>query len=363
MFSDGGKTKHYHQQLRRQTSSGSTGMPITVYWDASDYFSTVLPLWRKRMLYYGIHPEDRFINFTLNAFNSNGKSENVLYKQLSANELSINVTHILNTGSFKEIVGIIDSFAPKWLYIQPGILQKLIYAFEQLGTKPHKSLTYIESVGELLSTELREKAVDFFEVPLSNMYGSEEFNGIAYECPYHNMHILTDCVFVECLDRKGVARLGSGEIIVTSLTNRYMPIIRYNLRDVVEIESIQGECPCGSVEPIIAIIKGRSSEYILIDDSVELSSYLFAGAIAEINNQFSDIISRYCFIYSKGIRELICHIELAHDRASWFQNVKLAILKLIKERITEEASLNFDVVLGVPKRSFAMKQRSFQIIE
>ena len=35
MFSDGYKAKYFSQQLRRQSSSGSTGVPVNVYWDLS----------------------------------------------------------------------------------------------------------------------------------------------------------------------------------------------------------------------------------------------------------------------------------------------------------------------------------------
>lgn len=59
MFSDGYKTKYFNQQLRRQSSSGSTGVPVNVYWDYKDWYASNLCLWRKRQEWYGIRPSEK----------------------------------------------------------------------------------------------------------------------------------------------------------------------------------------------------------------------------------------------------------------------------------------------------------------
>ena len=42
MFSDGYKSKYFNKQLRRQSSSGSTGVPVNVYWDSIYYYSSTV---------------------------------------------------------------------------------------------------------------------------------------------------------------------------------------------------------------------------------------------------------------------------------------------------------------------------------
>ena len=58
MFSKGYKTKYYLGDLKRRSSSGSSGEPITIFWSQEDYLSSVLSLWRKRYCYYKIKPND-----------------------------------------------------------------------------------------------------------------------------------------------------------------------------------------------------------------------------------------------------------------------------------------------------------------
>lgn len=57
MFSDGYKSKYFSQQLRRRSSSGSSGIPVNVYWDNRDWYAANMSVWRKRIQWYGIHPK------------------------------------------------------------------------------------------------------------------------------------------------------------------------------------------------------------------------------------------------------------------------------------------------------------------
>ena len=50
----------------------------------------------------------------------------------------------------------------------------------------------------MLFDDLREQTSNVFKHALiANMYGSEEMNGIAIECPFHNMHVISENVYVE----------------------------------------------------------------------------------------------------------------------------------------------------------------------
>ena len=96
MFSDGYKSKYFNQQLRRQSSSGSSGMPVNVYWDYKDWYASNMSLWRKRWQWYGIKPGDKYVMFTLNAFNVKVNGETVYYIKKPENVLSVNVSLIQN---------------------------------------------------------------------------------------------------------------------------------------------------------------------------------------------------------------------------------------------------------------------------
>ena len=235
MFSDGYKLKYFNQQLRRQSSSGSSGIPVNVYWDYKDWYASNMSLWRKRLQWYGIRPNDKYIIFTLSAYNLRADGETVYYIKEPQSVLSVNISLMQNEEQYRKLIDIINEFDPAWLYIQPFVLNKLINIYKKYNIKKPSALRYIESIGELLTLDLRRRAIDFFKVPLANMYGSEEMNCIAYEYPDTHMNILDDNVFVEVMNRNGINQYGEGEAIITNLNNVAMPLVRYNQGDLINV--------------------------------------------------------------------------------------------------------------------------------
>lgn len=136
MFSDGYKSKYFNQQLRRQSSSGSSGIPVNVYWDYMDWYASNMSLWRKRLQWYGIKPSDKYVVFILNAFGIKNDGENVYYIKEPENILSVNVSLMQTDSSWFKLIDVINEFEPKWFYIQPSILNRLIHAYMRTGKTP-----------------------------------------------------------------------------------------------------------------------------------------------------------------------------------------------------------------------------------
>lgn len=310
MFSDGYKSKYYSQKLRRQVSSGSSGTPVTVYWDECDWYASNLSLWRKRWEWYSIKPSDKHIMFTLNSFGVKSDGETLLCTYDPSGILWVNSSVLINDSGLNNLIDKIDEYQPMWLYIQPSTLDRIIRYYMKTGRTPPKSIQYIESVGEILSDDLRNKALNLFAFPINNMYGSEEMNGIAFECPYHHLHILEDNVYLECENNGNVSN-EVGNVILTNLNNYSMPLIRYSQGDRIVLSKTQDIiCPCGNKTNRIDIIRGRSMSYISLRDGMEIDSYIMLDIIAEVNNLVGNIISEYRFIYSKSLKTLDCYFTL-----------------------------------------------------
>lgn len=364
MFSDGYKSKYFNQQLRRQASSGSTGVPVNVYWDYRDWYASNMSLWRRRFRWYGIKPAEKYVMFTLNAFNVKSDNQTVYYMRESTNILLINVSLIQNEKGYEKLIVIINEFEPKWLYIQPFVLNKLIQAYKRTGKSPPRTLRYIESVGELLASDLRKRASEFFEVPLANMYGSEEMNGIAYECPEHHMHVLTDNVLAERINKDGIRNYGSGQTIITGLNNTAMPLIRYNQGDMYVLENSGGMCVCGSNEPIVEMIKGRSFENIILNDGTEINAFLLLEVMAEVNNMFNFVIRQFEYIFIKSVKTLQCHVLVEKNNSTtWFTNIAEAVQQVFKEKIGFTDHISLVVLKGDVKFEHSLKPQILKIMQ
>ena len=364
MFSDGYKSKYFNQQLRRQSSSGSSGVPIVVYWDYQNFYSSNLSLWRKRYKYYSIHAQDRFVSFNLNSFNVKADDKCFYYIVDPSNVLSINVTMIHRENNYKMMAEIINDFNPTWMYIQPFVLNKLIQVSKKYGIGIPTNLKYIESVGELLPELLRQDAIDFFNVPIANMYGSEEMNCVAFECPEHHMHINSDNVLVECMQNGSIFQNGSGEAIITNLNNYAMPLIRYNQGDQITIDYNDKLCTYSSCEPIISIVKGRSIDRILLERDYEINSYMLYEIMAEAYNHFGGGFKNYKFVFSKSSKQLQCTIEADSSiNDGWKKSITQELYNIFSNKISPDIHIVFDVSFENTLEWNGGKHKILEVIE
>ena len=335
MFSDGYKTKYYNEQLLRQSSSGSFGIPINVYWDYNDWYASNLCLWRRRREWYGIKPSDKKVVFTLHAYGKEYNGQSIFYQEIR-NTLYINMSLVQNDHQIECVVKQIIDFSPTWIYIQPSILEKILRFDYQLSSHFFEKLSYIESVGELFTCELRRKAQDVFKVPIANLYGSEEMNGIAYESPMGVMSILDDNVFLEINSDDIAKSTDRGEAIVTNLHNKAMPLIRYCQEDIISIKH-SSEGPNNLVN-----VFGRVFDTIHIYD-YEINGILLAEIISETNNVFYDSIIEYSYVYDENSKSLTCNIVLQTEFNNWKEYIKKHIKDLFAQKVYPNQYLFFNV--------------------
>jgi len=112
----------------------------------------------------------------------------------------------------------------------------------------------------------RRRIEEVFRCPVTNRYGCEEVSLIACECERHDgLHINADGVYVEILRDGRPARPGeAGAVVVTDLTNRAMPLLRYQVGDVAVLE--EGRCRCGRGLPLLQRLEGREADYVVTAD-------------------------------------------------------------------------------------------------
>lgn len=141
----------------------------------------------------------------------------------------------------------------------------------------------IISTAMLLHDWQRTVIEQVFDCPVTNRYGCEEVSLIASECELHQgLHINADSVYTEVGSCGGevVNHLDSnlttsqpynptGKLLVTDLTNRAMPLIRYQIGDVVV--GSDRVCRCGRGLPVLERIEGREADYVLTPSGALIS--------------------------------------------------------------------------------------------
>jgi phenylacetate-CoA ligase len=134
--------------------------------------------------------------------------------------------------------------------------------------------------GELLTAPLRS-ALATLGCPIRDVYGSNEFNLIAWECPARagTYHICDDAVVLEVLgpDGRQVPIGQAGEVVITGLHSFAMPFIRYRIGDL----AVRGpdRCPCGSPCSTLLSIQGRTIDIFHLPKGQYLHPWTIHNAV------------------------------------------------------------------------------------
>lgn len=124
---------------------------------------------------------------------------------------------------------------------------------------------------ELLPQDVRRKINSTFGVELFDQYGSAEFGTFAWECQEHNgYHMDIESVVVEFLKNgENISPGEKGDIVVTSLFNFAMPLIRYSIGDVGSYSFEQ--CACRRGLPLMRDIEGRADDFLVLPSGTTIS--------------------------------------------------------------------------------------------
>lgn len=102
-------------------------------------------------------------------------------------------------------------------------------------------------------------------VPVVSTYQCDEVLRLGFQCERREgFHLSLDAVAVRVVDRDGnaVGPGGTGEIVISTLTNRATVLLNYKLGDIVTMGA--SPCACGRTLPTIRCIQGRAEDVVLL---------------------------------------------------------------------------------------------------
>jgi phenylacetate-CoA ligase len=166
-----------------------------------------------------------------------------------------------------DLVAAVDRYRPVChLFLSNPLLIALEQHFESTGADPAEVFKHCKGAtvgGEPLSPRL-QRLVNGWGLELFEVGGLGE-SVTMVDCRAHDgMHAWEDHVLVECLDPRDdtpVADGVVGELVVTVLTDPFLPLIRYRTDDLVTIK--RDRCVCGRSHARIKIM-GRKTDQLIV---------------------------------------------------------------------------------------------------
>jgi len=282
-------------------SGGSTGQPKYVFYDQHEYDHTCRTL-AYSMEAAGLGDGDVIANLFV--------AGNLWSSWLSV-EKAISYTKAISVpvGSnlpLENIAGYLQDFQVTAVVGLPSFLVKMA-EFIRAGKGKYKvPLKHIFYGGEYVGEEM----VKFFEGVFPGVkvrsagYATADAGVVGFQCPHcvkGHHHLFTSSQFIEFVDQDTLAPVKDGEIgelVVTGLSKKHMPIIRYRVGDLGRW--LMKTCACGRKERLFEIL-GRCDDRIHVG-----GAHLFVNDIQEAIGKVPDLSFNFqVVIAKKGHRDTL----------------------------------------------------------
>ena len=266
---------------------------------------------------------------------------------------------------------LLQDFQPAGLAATPSFALHVAETLREQGGDPcGLGLRYGIFGAEPWTEQMRRALERAFGCPAADVYGLSEIvgPGVAGECEARaGLHVADDHFLPEIVDpASGDPRPPGqeGELVLTTLTKRAMPLIRYRTGDVTTLA--MEPCACGRTSARIGRIKGRSDDMLIIKGvnlyPSEVESPLLA--IEELEPHYQLVVDR-----TATLARLEVHVEAARallDGCGGFDpaHPRLAALqRRVSERLHKAIGLAVEVRLVEPRTIPRSEGKAVRVVE
>jgi phenylacetate-CoA ligase len=174
-----------------------------------------------------------------------------------------------------------------------------------------------------------------FQVPVFNRYGSREVGVIGAECDAHaGLHVNELDMVVEATPGPD----GHGELLVTNLNNFGMPLIRYRIGDVGQIDT--APCRCGRAGARITRLFGRSSDFFTNAEGRKIHGEYFTHLFYGL-----DGIARFQLV-QETLSEF--QLKIVRNPDHWQDSTERFLRDELRKVFGDSMQLQIDHVDGIP---------------
>jgi phenylacetate-CoA ligase len=269
-------------------TSGTTGQRVQFLVDRPSNVLEFVYYWR-HWNWAGYRLGACFAEFS-SSFFSKEKTKLTTYYQRLTNRLLLN-SRTMSDAKVRAHLAAIRRHRPLFLKGLPSVLYYFSLFLKQQGVNDI-FFKAIFSTGEILIPRFRKIIEETFHCKVYDSYGHMERTVAISECPSGELHINPDygvCELVRRDDLRAEFAVAdcnglsyAAGVIGTSLYNFSMPLLRYDVGDIVLVDP-EKTCVCGREFPVVSAIAGRQSEVILTPEGeVITAAFLVFEDISDI---------------------------------------------------------------------------------
>ncbi|MDL2216768.1 phenylacetate--CoA ligase [Desulfovibrio sp. OttesenSCG-928-M14] len=317
--------------VRFHASSGTTGSPIVVC-HTQDDLDTWADLMARCMHMIGIRKEDVFQNIAGYGLFTGGLGIHYGAERLGC------LTIPAGTGNTRRQLMIIRDMQVTALHIIPSYALYLGNSLMDDGQDPRALPPRIALIGaEPHTEEVRQRIEYLLGLKAYNSYGLSEMNGpgVAFECLAQNgLHVWEDAYIAEIINPENgdpVPEGELGELVMTTLTRRGMPIIRYRTRDLTRF--LPGVCSCGRAHRRIDRISGRVDDMFIIK-----GCNIYPMQVERVLMTFPEVGENYLIVleHADAMEQMRVQVEIRSEYFVEDMRALTGLQKSIASRLRDE---------------------------
>jgi len=314
----------------KNTSGGTTGEPVEI-WQCKNYR-------RWARAYQDFYYQKAGYDYGKKLVRLWGSERDILFGSVGLKNKILNWIRnqkLLNTFKMSEndmdnFLRIINNFKPDVIEAYVQSIYELTKFIEEKKKNVYKPQGIIVTAGTLYDF-MEGRIRNVFNTSIYNRYGSREVGAIACSCggrKYLHISMLTH--HVEVVDENNFPVYGKkGKILITSLTNFSMPLIRYEIGDL-GIMFKNKVCPkCGWEGDVLEEIVGRT-----VDVFKNINGSLIDGEYFTHLFYFRPWVKKFQIIYKKNTNVININLVLKDGNNIPIQdkeNIERAIIKVMKK--------------------------------
>jgi phenylacetate-CoA ligase len=249
-----------HGDLYEEHTSGTTGTPVTVWWDRAAVRGWYALVEARARGWHGVSRQDRW-GIVGGQLVVPGDRRRPPYWVWNAplHQLYLSAWH-LSPATAGDYAAALRRAQPTHLLGYPSALATLARLC-LAGGHELPALTVVLTNAEPLHDDQRAVVAEAFACPVRDTYGLAELVAGASECEAGTQHVWPEVGVVEAVD---------SELVATGLLNEAMPLVRYGTGDRLARPVAWDPCPCGRGLPVLPPVEGRDDDVVVTPDGRRL---------------------------------------------------------------------------------------------
>ncbi|MBI1792672.1 MAG: phenylacetate--CoA ligase family protein [Chloroflexi bacterium] len=250
-------------------TSGSTGTPISSYYTIPELRQSLALREVRSARWAGVSFSMPRATFSGRMVEPNPQSKGPYYRFNAVEQQVYLSAFHLKPDTAKQYVNALRQHNIEW-GTGYAVSFYLLARFMLKKNIPAPHLKAIITTSEKLTQDMRGIMEQAYQCKVYEEYSTVENAIFASECEHGRLHVSPDVAIVEILrpDGSPCNPEEAGEVVVTTLSREYQPLVRFRLGDVAMWDS--QPCPCGRQMPVIKEVMGRIEDVVIGPDGRQM---------------------------------------------------------------------------------------------